>query len=356
VLALLLPATWFWRYPLAGLSEGVLALVVLGAVDRHLSARNGQAFALAVAASLLRPECWLFTGLYALWLVVDSRERVRWVLPSSVLIPALWFLPELCGSGDAWRSGERAQRFGVDAAARAANPALVVMRHAAEQTPKIVLVGIVTALALMMFRRLSRPALHTAVMLAAIGALWILVVACMAQAGVGSGIDRYLVTPVALATVVGGGSLGRVAQMLRRSRLPRTFQVIAALALAGAVAAGVIHLCVPWSETVDSVSLTAAIGDDLERAIIEAGGRTNLTRCGSLYAPYLLVPSAAWRLRRRLQDVTDQARASGVLFRPKTLFLTLPGEPALTFVGASSRRMLASTQYWQVETAGVCAR
>jgi hypothetical protein len=144
--------------------------------------------------------------------------------------------------------------------------------------------------------------------------------------------------------------------MLRRSRLPRTFQVIAGLALAGAVAVGVIHLCVSWSGTVDLVSRTAAVGDDLDRAIIQAGGRTNLTRCGSLNAPYLLVPSAAWRLRRRLQDFTDQARASGVLFRPKTLLFTLPGAPALTFAGASSRRRLASTQYWQVETAGVCAR
>ena len=56
---------------------------MLGAVDRHLEGRRRQAFALAVAAGLLRPEAWPFLGLYGLWLVWDDRARLRQVAAGS---------------------------------------------------------------------------------------------------------------------------------------------------------------------------------------------------------------------------------------------------------------------------------
>jgi hypothetical protein len=356
LLALLLSATWFWQYPFTAQSEGVLVLFVLGAIDRHLAARHGQAFALVLAAALLRPEPWLFAGLYALWLVADSRERAVWVLPSLMLIPALWILPELWGSGNAWRAAERAQQFDANAPARSANPALVVVRHAVQQAPKVGLLGIATAVALVMFRRFSRGALRAAVVLAAVGASWLLIIAVMTQASVSSGIDRYLVTPLALATVLGAGSLGHASQLLRRSRLSRRVQLTAAAALAGAVVAGVVHSSVLWPATVDRVGRVAKIGADLDRAIINAGGKMTLWRCGPLYAPYLLSPSVAWRLGRRLEDVTARARAPGVLFRTEVFPHGPPDPPAAAFASTFPVRRLATTQYWQVEAAGACAR
>ena len=61
--------TQYWPYYfLRGTSEVVLIGVTLGAIDRLLDGRRAQAFVLAVAAGLIRPEWWPFIGLYALWL------------------------------------------------------------------------------------------------------------------------------------------------------------------------------------------------------------------------------------------------------------------------------------------------
>ena len=56
------------RYFAGGAAEPLLVAAVLGAVDRHLAGRRGQALALGYAASLLRPECLPFLGLYVLYL------------------------------------------------------------------------------------------------------------------------------------------------------------------------------------------------------------------------------------------------------------------------------------------------
>src|SRR3954454_18709446 len=57
-------APWTIRNAALGNSEGLLVAIALGAVDRHLAGRRGQAFALGVGAALLRPEAWPFLGLY----------------------------------------------------------------------------------------------------------------------------------------------------------------------------------------------------------------------------------------------------------------------------------------------------
>src|SRR5450755_3918413 len=67
VAGVMLTQDWFY-YFFHGTSEVVLIGASLWAVDRFLEGRHGQAFALAVAASLIRPEWWPFIGLYALWL------------------------------------------------------------------------------------------------------------------------------------------------------------------------------------------------------------------------------------------------------------------------------------------------
>ncbi|MDQ6747419.1 MAG: hypothetical protein M3010_04845, partial [Candidatus Dormibacteraeota bacterium] len=67
VTGVLLTQEWPY-YWLRGTSEVILIATTLGAVDRLLDGRRGQAFLFAVAAGLIRPEWWPFVGLYALWL------------------------------------------------------------------------------------------------------------------------------------------------------------------------------------------------------------------------------------------------------------------------------------------------
>nr|MBA2429032.1 hypothetical protein [Thermoleophilaceae bacterium] len=110
-----------------GNSEGLLVAFVLWGFERHLDARRGQAFVLGVLAALLRPEAWPFLGLYALWLWwVEPALRVRVALALAA-VAALWFPPELWGSGELLRSATRATEPTALSPAFADRPALAVL-------------------------------------------------------------------------------------------------------------------------------------------------------------------------------------------------------------------------------------
>ena len=103
VVGVVLTQDWLY-YWLRGTSEVVLIACSLGAVDRLLAGRRGQAFALAVGASLIRPEWWPFVILYAAWLWFRDPQwrgpKPRAVLLTGLLlIPFLWFVPPWIGSG-----------------------------------------------------------------------------------------------------------------------------------------------------------------------------------------------------------------------------------------------------------------
>ena len=124
---LLLASPWLVRNALLGNSEGLLILFVLWSVERHIAGRYAQAFALGIAAGLLRPEAWPFLALYALWLLWQDRRRLPWVAGGLALLPLLWLLPELWGSGDLWRASERANTPNPNSAAFADRPGLAVL-------------------------------------------------------------------------------------------------------------------------------------------------------------------------------------------------------------------------------------
>ena len=66
----------FVRTMSLGNSEGLMVAFALWAVERHLDGRYRQAFVLVFLASLLRPEIWLFLGLYGLWLLLIDRSAL----------------------------------------------------------------------------------------------------------------------------------------------------------------------------------------------------------------------------------------------------------------------------------------
>jgi hypothetical protein len=79
-----------------------LALVVWAAALEAEKPRRGAAvFALLAAAGLLRPEAWLLSGAYALWLMYGERrlphvKEVAWVVVS----PAIWTFSDWLVTGD----------------------------------------------------------------------------------------------------------------------------------------------------------------------------------------------------------------------------------------------------------------
>ena len=102
-------APWWTVNNWLGNSEGLLVACALGAGLLHLRGRRHAAFAVAVAAGLLRPEVWPFLGLYGLWLAWTDRESRLLVAGGFALLPLLWLVPEQLGSGDLFRAANRAQ-------------------------------------------------------------------------------------------------------------------------------------------------------------------------------------------------------------------------------------------------------
>ena len=67
------------HFYLSAQSDSMIVALCLGAVDCHLSKHYRWAFALAILASLGRPEAWLFTGLYAVW-AWRAVPSMRWFI------------------------------------------------------------------------------------------------------------------------------------------------------------------------------------------------------------------------------------------------------------------------------------
>src|SRR5579875_3590159 len=207
-----------------GYSEGLATALMLGAVDRFIDRRRRAAFVLGFLAALDRPELWVFWvpyGLYLLWRDAGAR---RLVVSLFVLTPALWFLPELWGSGHLLRGVTRALHPRSNSAAFASCPICTVFRQEAWPTllnrVKIPAIAAVLAALWQLWRTRAswwrRPEMgmraSALALIAAVGAfgfIWWLGIAIETQAGF-SGNERYLVlgtTPVAIAGGVAWGWL-----------------------------------------------------------------------------------------------------------------------------------------------------
>src|SRR3954468_2140539 len=164
--------TDFLRFAAVGDSEGLLVAALLLGIDLHLLDRWRGALWAGFAAALLRPESWRFVGLYAVWLARrEPRARAGVAILSAATL-VLWFGPELWGSGNPWRAGERAHDPNPNALAFADHPALEVVKRAISMTPAVALAGLVAAF----FQRPLR-------LIAAASVAWLVEVAIMTEAG-----------------------------------------------------------------------------------------------------------------------------------------------------------------------------
>jgi hypothetical protein len=117
-----------------GYSEGLATALALIAVDRYLDGAPRQAFVVGFFAALDRPELWFFWGPYGLYLFWRDPGARRVVVALFALIPVLWFLPELWGSGHLLRGVTRAQHPRSNSAAFAKCPVCTVFKKEAWPT------------------------------------------------------------------------------------------------------------------------------------------------------------------------------------------------------------------------------
>ncbi len=343
-------APWFFRNATLGNSEALLVLCVLAAAHRHLDGRRGQAFALAIAAGLLRPEAWPFIGLYALWLAYEDRARLPWLAGGLLLLPALWLLPELWGSGDAFRAGARATDANPGSPTFADHPALEVVREAGRLLPWVTIAGLAIGAALLAARRVPAGRAGPALGLLGLGVAWLAVVAVMTEGGF-SGNQRYLIMPVACACVAGGAALGWAARAAAGSAGDAGARAAAAAAAIAVVTVVALQYASPLDRVFGGLAHQARVAGDLEPAIDAAGGRERLLRCGDPYTGPFLVPLVAWHLEVHTVKVGLRARRPAVVFRAAHV-KGAPVAPSTRALG--STRTLARNRSWRI--AAACGR
>jgi len=286
----------------AGAEPALVVALALGGAVAWRADRPRAALACAIGCALLRVEAWPFVLAFGglLW-VRRPQDRVALAL-CAVLVPVAWLVPELVGSGDLLRSGERARIPNPGQPALAEVPAWAAL----EAAVRLPLWPLWAGVGVLVARRR-----WAALVPAGAGAAWVAIVALMSQVGF-SGEPRYALPGAALVAFSGG--VGLVAAF-RGLSAPRGWAVgagvAAALAVAGAARAD------------DLIRVRAAqahqwrLASDLPDAVRAAGGREAVLACGRPYVGRLRGPLMAYHLgvAKRMVEPDDPPRAPGVVFQ-----------------------------------------
>jgi hypothetical protein len=365
-----------------GYSEGLMTALVLIALDRHLDGHHRQAFAIGFFAALDRPELWALWGPYGLYLWWSDPGARKLVAGLFVLIPVLWFGPELWGSGHLFRGVTRAQHVRSNSAALAKCPFCTELRqHAWPRVMfrvKVVALLAMAAAAFGLWRTRARPPASperaapessgwqtragwwrrgpllpatrgrlVLLVVGAVGWLWWIGIAVLTQAGF-SGNDRYLVLGSALISIAGGVGWGWGAVTLARLAqrwLPAVRRhLVGATAVAVAAAAAVLIAAPPWiGPSIIDVPAThralvyqAHLRADMTRAVQAAGGRARILRCGTVMTEGFQVPMLAWNLDVHTNRLQASPSEAGQGVPPNVIFQTRAQRSAhlLPIVGA----------------------
>lgn len=311
----------FWWHGLVGNAEGLFCAALLFAFLLDGRAR----IACCVVMALLRPEVWPFLLLAIAW----SR---RWrLLGLAVPVAALWFLPELWGSGDLSRSSDRARVPNPGQPATADRPFLASLELGAGLLFVPVLLGLVW----LRDRRL--------LLLAVFGAAWTVQVAVMAELGY-SGEGRYaLPGAVALSVAAGAGWRDGWARVrgAAHGRATPTSVALAALAVA-ALAAFLPARLERHGQDLRNVADESGLWASLPAAIEAAGGREAVLRCGAPVTGRYRGTGLAYALDVPKRTVTFGARDPGVHFRSRMR------ERAGVSPRSSGRPVLGRSSRWEV--------
>lgn len=205
----------YMHYVLSVQSDPMIATMCLAAIDCHLSDRPRWAMALAVLASLGRPEAWPFLGLYAIW-AWRRVPSMRWLVVAGLaLIPLLWFGVPTITNGRPLVAGQLALASPRELHG---NKVLgTIHRFTALHLLPVELLALV-AIGIAWLRR-NRLLL----ILAGGAVVWVIVEIAFVLHG-WPGVPRYLFEPAAITAVLAGVSVGWILHegplLLARRGLP----------------------------------------------------------------------------------------------------------------------------------------
>ncbi|HEX7289508.1 MAG TPA: hypothetical protein VF250_00135, partial [Conexibacter sp.] len=341
-----------WR----GGSEPLLLAALLWAFERHLAGRRLVAFALGVAAALIRPELLLFLTLYAAWQWRGADVRHRMALAAGLgLVVLLWIgVPALAGDP-------------LAASTTARNPSTRTTAWSALRGDLGLVLAPAWALAVAAVALDRRAAAVRALALGAVA--WLALLAAMAAAGYASPA-RYAMPAAACACVLAGVGAAALAARVRARAAPsggdsavvvgvsspgaasRRRVAWSALALLAGVALA-IPAAVRIAELDDQVREGTAVArshEQLRAVVTAAGGADALRRCalgGWVAVNHTSQSALAWELRSGLGHLALTMRRPGLLVRaPRSAATGAP--PVVTLRPAPQQRELVRAGEWSV--------
>jgi hypothetical protein len=339
----------FAYYMFRGTSEPMLIGCSLWAVDRHLCGRYRSAFALGVAASLIRPEAWPFVGLYALWLWRRSDWKWRaFIVAGLFSIPFFWFGPPWIGSGQPFIAASHAKDYNGHLGS---DPFVTVVHRGEDLQVVPAWFFALVAVGLAWFRpRRDRLVLGLA---AAIVAWWVLVVG-MTLDGY-PGLERFYLPAAALTCVLGGVGVVRVAALAGPWLAARVSGVSVALS-GGLVAALLVLISIPFTTSrADAVRAAEPVAaravtrlDQMTAAVAAVGGHDAVYPCKTSFTAvnHGVQTALAWKLHVTLEKVGTSMRDQGLMFvGPHD---SIDGEPPAISHLLNRRKLIATVGAWRI--------
>jgi hypothetical protein len=308
VLGLAVMDGWLSEFRL-GRTEGLMAAFVLWAVERDLEGRRDHALILCGLAALLRPDFWPLLGAYGIYLWLRAPGHRGLVAAVAILVPLLWTLPELWGSGDLLRASSAAQETSQGAAGWHA--ASEVLRFPNRLVIAPVLAGAAAAPLLARTREQ-----RTVIVLFGATVLWLLVIAAMAAGGYPS-LSRFAIPPMAVACLLAGIAFGWALAWAPARRL----QLMAGALVVAAWAPFAVDRWNPLRGESRYDSYRVRLDRDLRTVVDRVGGRAAVRRCSDrVVTTGAEVPALIWYLDgyrpirhgvRRVPVVVFRARLAG---------------------------------------------
>jgi hypothetical protein len=275
------------HYILSVQSDPMIVTFVLGAIDMHLSGHPRWAFALAVLASLGRPESWPFLGLYFLWAWRAIPSMRRFMIGGLAVIPVMWFgIPVLSGNSP-FVAGQLALK-----SPRALHQGKVVgtinrfteLQYLPIQLASLFTIGLA-------FLRRNRLVLA----LAAGAVVWVIVEIAFALHG-WPALPRYVFAPAAVMGVLTAVGIGWVLNDVPEIRrgVPRWVAIgLVALFVGILVPDAVSRLRTERRDLTHERARTTTIAR-LQQTIIRVGGYQHIRNCGEPVSEVEWVSALAW--------------------------------------------------------------
>jgi hypothetical protein len=304
-------------YFLRGASEPGLIACTLWSIDRLLAGRRGSAFALALAAALIRPEWWPFLLADAVWLGgADPRwrspARRAGLLAALALVPVLWFVPPWIGSGDPLLAATHAAEFNGQLGA---DPVRAIIGRAVDDQVWPLLLAAALYVAVAGARGADRRliALGSGVL------AWWLEVIAMTLLGGFPGLERFYLPAAAVVCALGAAGMVTCARSAGARVGGGGRRIVAAAVLAAVLAASAFASRTPVSllgASPGQAALAQRTLHGMERAVLAAGGPGRILPCPSSFAAvnHAAQPALAWDLGVGLERVGTAMREAGVDF------------------------------------------